>query len=149
MVKTIAIDFDGVIHKYSRGWQDGSIYDDEIASVFESIQELMKTYSVFILSTRNSRTIKKWIKQKTTECDYLPYELSGFENPPEYCYPKYGFTCQVIPFWVKFWNKRNCLGITNRKLPAHAYVDDRAIVFTGDWQKTKADINSFKPYNQK
>ena len=26
----VAFDFDGVIHKYSKGWQDGSIYDEYI-----------------------------------------------------------------------------------------------------------------------
>jgi hypothetical protein len=30
------------------------------------------------------------------------------------------------------------------KPPAMVYVDDRAIPFTGDWEKTIADINDFR-----
>ena len=41
-MKTIAIDFDGVIHKYSKGWHDGTIYDKANEGAFEFIRELMK-----------------------------------------------------------------------------------------------------------
>ena len=36
----IAIDFDGVIHKSSKGFHDGTIYDDPIEGSLESIKEL-------------------------------------------------------------------------------------------------------------
>jgi len=52
-MKTVALDFDGVIHKYSKGWHDGTIYDDPIEGAFEYMKSLMEEgYCVFILSTR-------------------------------------------------------------------------------------------------
>lgn len=57
-MQTIAIDFDGVIHKYSKGWQDGTLYDEHVDGVFEAIDLLMTKYTVFIFSTRSPRQIK-------------------------------------------------------------------------------------------
>ncbi len=146
-MQTIAIDFDGVIHKYSKGWQDGSCYDDEVDGVFEVIKELMKEYTVFIFSTRSPRQIKKWLRPRIMESDYM---VSGPGNDPqEYIWSKYGFTCRVIPFWVKFWNKKNVLGITKRKLPAMVYIDDRAMRFDGNWPEVISQLTSFKTYQQK
>jgi hypothetical protein len=145
MSKTIAIDFDGVIHKYSKGWQDGKCYDQPIDGCFEAIQELFKQgYSVFIFSTRSAKQIKRWIKEHAYESDYVVNGMGG--DPNDYNYPKYGFTVEVIPFYKKFWNKRNVLGITKRKLPAHVYIDDRALCFTGDWGSTIKSIQTFKTY---
>lgn len=145
MAQTIAIDFDGVIHKYSKGWQDGKCYDDEIAGVFEAIERLMQVYTVFIFSTRKPKQIKRWLQERIMEHGFgdNPYD------PQEWSSPKYSYTCQTIPFWVKFWNKRNVIGITKRKLPAMVYVDDRALCFRGDWEETILDINRFKTYQQK
>lgn len=53
MQKTIVFDFDGVIHKYSKGWQDGSIYDEPNRNIKETIDQLRaKNYKVVIVSTR-------------------------------------------------------------------------------------------------
>lgn len=129
-MKTIAIDFDGVIHKYSSGWQDGTIYDEPIDGSLEAIRDLLKQgYSVFIFSTRSPRQIKRWLDDKYPFFGNMTYDLSHG-----------GYLTKVIPFWKKFWNEKEVLGITKRKLPAHIYVDDRAYKFEGDWKKTLDDL---------
>jgi phosphoglycolate phosphatase-like HAD superfamily hydrolase len=58
---TIAIDFDGVIHEYSEGWGDGSIYDPPITGSIEALNNLVGLgYNIFIFSSRSSKQIKRW-----------------------------------------------------------------------------------------
>lgn len=142
-MKTIALDFDGVIHKYSKGWQDGSIYDKPFDGVFEKIRLLMdEGFAVFVLSTRRPSQIKEWLQ---FHCMVSEYEAEGIGHDPTlYKYTRYGFTVEKIPFWKKFWNKTHVLGITNKKLPAIFYVDDRAVKFDGDWNNTIKELISNK-----
>jgi hypothetical protein len=145
MGKTIAIDFDGVIHAYSKGWQDGKCYDTPVPGCFEAIQKFMaEGYSVFILSTRSPKQIKRWLYENAYETEYVREGMGG--DPDDFCYPKYGFTVQIIPFWKKFWDKDGVLGITRRKLPAHVYIDDRGITFNGDWSQILNTVHDFKTY---
>ncbi len=51
--KALAIDFDGVIHGYSKGWLDGTIYDHPILGAKEALEELSKEFRIIIYSTRN------------------------------------------------------------------------------------------------
>ena len=48
----IGIDFDGVIHKNSKGYYDGTIYDDPIEGVKESLEQLSKKYTLIIYTTK-------------------------------------------------------------------------------------------------
>ncbi|MFZ9498824.1 MAG: hypothetical protein ACO28S_02445 [Bacteroidia bacterium] len=53
---TVAIDFDGVLHGYSQGWQDGRIYDPPVAGSREAL-EAMKAqgWKIYIYSTRSNK----------------------------------------------------------------------------------------------
>lgn len=105
----VAFDFDGVIHKYSKGWQDGSIYDEYNWKVLDLILLLqVSDIPVFILSTREPSQIKEW------------WDKQGFTMP-----------CEIIPDTCTFWNNTKVVGITNKKLPAQVYVDDRAYKYVG------------------
>lgn len=105
----IAFDFDGVIHKYSKGWQDGSIYDEANWEMVKLLIEFsVRRYPVFILSTRNPEQIVDWWNEQ----GYIPY-------------------AKVIDSDVTFYNDCNFIGVTNRKLPAQLYIDDRAYRYTG------------------
>lgn len=136
-MKTIAIDFDGVVHRYSKGWQDGSIYDDPIKGSLEAIKGLIKEgYGVFIFSTRNPIQIKKWLKYHL----YVDGQTFLDDGTPGMDLSHWEIPCQIIPFWRKFWNKTGVLGITNKKLPAYIYIDDRGYEFK-NWNNTLKKIN--------
>lgn len=108
-MKTISIDFDGVIHTYDKGWSDGSIYGDLVPGAELYINNNIRVGNpIFILSTRKSSDIMVWMSKK------LP--LLRFE---------------IIPDSQTFWNKKGVIGITQKKLAAHIYIDDRGYTFKG------------------
>ena len=147
MSKTIAIDFDGVIHSYHEGWRDGSIYGYPIDGAFEAIQKIIEDgNSVVIISTRSPFQIKRWLTPWVMASEF---EARGLGDPTDYCFTRFGFTLQIVPFWKKFWNKKNVVGITRRKLPAFCYIDDRAVYFRGYWDDISYDLDKFKTWQEK
>jgi len=117
MIKTIGVDFDGVIHRYSKGWFDGTIYDEPIPGAISGLRLLMQHNAVFIHTARSARQVAEWLAEH------------GFETCVE----------GQIHAPIKFWTDRGRLLVTNRKLPAVAYLDDRAVKFT-TWERALAEI---------
>lgn len=110
--KRLLIDFDGVIHKYSKGYFDGTCYDEPMEKSFEKLQILYdQGFELYVFSARceseeGVEAIKRWFSFHSVE--------STFEN------------------W-RTWVFIEKLKYTNKKLPALAYIDDRGIRFT-NWE---------------
>lgn len=147
---TIAFDFDGVIHRYSKGWQDGSIYDEISSSWFALVNELLEnSHNVFILTTRPKKQIFKYFKEhyydRTPEHEGLPCNNIW----------TVGFAFRIMPSWEKFFKPKknyegyNLIGICNHKAVFDVLIDDRAICFKGSYKTLKNDIESFKTWVDK
>ena len=120
--RTVAVDFDGVIHAYSKGYHDGTCYDVAIERAEESLTKLLKDHQVFILSARDPEDIKY---------------LMAIHMPQ--------FVTRVIPVDsdIKFWDVDDVIGITRLKLPAIVYIDDRAQRFVS-WESIMFYKKSWK-----
>ena len=70
----MAIDFDGVIHKYSKGWQDGSIYDVPMPGVKKALAALNKKFKIVIFSRRAAHQGIKDIKNGLNFIKFLIIE---------------------------------------------------------------------------
>lgn len=117
-MSTIAVDFDGVIHAYTRGWADGTIYDEPVPGAFDAIRALMGLgHSVVVFTSRDPEPVATWITARSA----IPTILDGLAGTP------------------KFWDDTTRLLVTSRKLPAVAYIDDRAIHFR-NWDQALADL---------
>lgn len=117
-MKTVAVDFDKVIHAYSKGWQDGSIYDELVPGTLDALPILMQRYAVFIHTTREPPPVAGWVQDRT------------------------GIMC-TLREPAEFWNEHGKILVTRRKYPAFAYIDDRGIRFV-DWIQTLADLEQYE-----
>jgi hypothetical protein len=103
--KRIMIDFDGTIHKYSKGWKDGTVYDEPISGAKQFIDQLKDDgFEVVVFTSRLS-------------VSSLGQEVVNEQK-------------EMIEMWLKKYGIE-VDGVTAEKIPATAYIDDLAIEFDG------------------
>jgi hypothetical protein len=114
VIEAVSVDFDGVIHDANNGWQDGIIYGDPIPGSLEALKELMLDHPVFIMTARpDLEPVAQWLAER------------GFDTAVQDA---------SSPKAKDRWHTRDVLLVTNVKLPALVYIDDKALRFT-DWSE--------------
>lgn len=105
----IAIDFDGVIHNFDKGYHDGTCYGDPIPGSLEAIKQLSKKYNIVIF-TAKAKPNRPLVNGKT-----------GIE---------------LVSEWLEKYQIRQCISeITSEKPRAILYIDDNGYRFN-NWNST-------------
>lgn len=75
------IDFDGVIHGYSKGWHDGTAYDPPIPGAKEALAQLLETgWEVVIFSTRDGDQIRAWL----LDWGFPAFRVTNVKEPAQF-----------------------------------------------------------------
>ena len=112
---TIAIDFDGVIHRNSKGFHDGTIYDEPINGVKKGLEYLSKSCKLVVYSCK-ANPKRPLVDGKT-----------GIE---------------LIWEWLNKYNLEKYIDdVTYYKPNAKYYIDDKAIRFIS-WNQTIGEIDA-------
>ena len=107
--KNIAIDFDGVIHTFDKGYHDGTCYGEPIKGSLEAIRFLSKKYNVIIF-TAKAKPSRPLVNGKT-----------GTE---------------LVREWLEKHNVMKYVSeITSEKPRSFIYIDDKGYRFT-NWEDT-------------
>jgi len=114
--KTIAIDFDGVIHSFELGFHDGTIYGTPIEGSIESIKKIAEKYTIVIYTAKAKKDRP------------LVNGMTGTELVWEWLH-KYD-----LAKYIK--------DVTAEKPRCICYIDDKAIQFK-NWNQSLTDLTTF------
>ena len=126
---TICVDFDGVIHSYEKGWQNGVIYGSVVSGFFEWVERVRNACRLVIYSSRSKDeagavAMSLWLHEQRNK-----WIAAGGQRDP------------IAPLEIEFAHEKPAAWLT---------IDDRAIRFTGDWAAPELTVDailSFKPWS--
>ena len=112
--RNVAVDFDGVIHKSSKGYYDGTIYDEPIEGSRESLKKLSEKYDVVIFTCKskpdrglvNGKTgtelVWEWLRKHDMD-KFVTKVTAEKPRAVQYIDDKgYGFTT-----WIDYWENNS------------------------------------------
>jgi hypothetical protein len=123
----LCLDFDGVIHSYERGWQNGEIYGTVTSGFWEWANEARKHFHLVVYSSRSKEP-----EMRTAMWSWLKHQWGVWAAARELSDDDIRYTD---------------LELASEKPPAFLTIDDRAVCFQGDWSALDpAELRGFKPW---
>lgn len=111
----IGIDFDGVIHANSKGYYDGTIYDDPIPGSYEGLKTLSEKYTLILFTTK-ARPDRGLINGRST--------------------------VELIWEWLHKHDLAQFISkVTSEKPRAVVYIDDKAVRFNA-WAECISELSN-------
>lgn len=128
----LSVDFDGTVHSYEWGWQDGTIYGSVVDGFFEWLMSVYEQFEVVIFSTRSAEADKLDDMARWCNDQWVIWRHSehGDNDAPE-----------QIP-----------VSFSADKPKAHVSIDDRTIRFEGKWDARELQpdaLAAFKPWTER
>jgi len=129
MSKILCVDFDGVLHSYSSGWQGADIIPDPpVDGAMQWLGKIILSgadYNVQIYSSRSKdpegiKAMRDWVRENIKN--------TGYDED----------TCIHILGKIAY---------PTQKPPAYLTLDDRAICFRGTFPSIQ-ELDLFKPWNK-
>lgn len=134
----LCLDFDGVIHSYSSGWQGAQVVaDDPVSGALAWIWHASKFWEIHIYSSRSSQpggieAMKRWFRWQVESWLTVSTDLIWRDS--------IGECVALFMFELKF---------PQAKPSAFLTIDDRAIQFRGNWSELDPEqLLKFKPWNK-
>ena len=117
----LCLDFDGVIHSYERGWQNGEIYGTVTPGFWDWLKQAIEHFQVIVYSSRSkdpklSEAMMRWLAWQA-ELANVSFDVTGKVH------------------------------FAHEKPPAFLTIDDRALTFRGSWAAfPPEDLLNFRPW---
>jgi len=127
----LCLDFDGVCHSYTSGWQGAEMVSDPpVKELFEFLLKAQAEFEVHIFSSRSHQAggieaMQTWFQKHEAEWWGLDLEANEDGNP-------------ILPIYKD-------LQFPAGKPPAFLTIDDRAWRFTGQFPDIH-DLRAFEPW---
>ncbi|HEY1299226.1 MAG TPA: hypothetical protein VGF07_01940 [Stellaceae bacterium] len=128
----LMLDFDGVLHSYSSGWQGADrILDPPVAGFAGFLERAVEHFQVCVHSSRSAVEEGRWAMR-----DWLRRELHAHYR-------------QTVSTDAGAWRAAdaimNRMGFPKDKPAAFVSLDDRCLNFTGVWPDI-AELRAFRPW---
>jgi len=126
----LCLDFDGVMHSYTSGWQGPTVISDpHVPGLFEFIDAAAEHFEIVVYSSRSKEpgacdAMAMWMAKERKA-----WRDAGGKSPREF----------AGPVEVKF---------SDTKPAAFLTIDDRGWQFDGTWPDIEK-LRAFKPWNKR